>query len=303
MIKKCIIVKGGGRLRKVVFIVVLLWLVLSLPVWAVENIDSEIARVASALKGEYTLGKPVQVEELTIIPVVKTNVVSFGSDQGSPFQMIFGGISLDPVALLIIKDGEFQIYNITAPDTGIGEIFETIPGLLPQTQALSEEGKQKLIDKGRESLQKKDFESAKQIFEDLLKSCPEFADAHALLGQALGELAQTTADLNKKIQYGMEAFQEFARALEIDPNNPYALVARGYARLMVPPPLGGADMAIEDFNLVIEKHPEFIDAYIGLAEAYGKKGDKEKAKEFFNKVLELDPENVRAKEGLSKLNM
>ena len=26
-------------------------------------------------------------------------------------------------------------------------------------------------------------------------------------------------------------------------------------------------------------------------------------KEFFNKVLELDPENVRAKEGLSKLNM
>ena len=32
----------------------------------------------------------------------------------------------------------------------------------------------------------------------------------------------------------MEAFREFARALEIEPDNPYALVARGYARLMVP---------------------------------------------------------------------
>ena len=289
-------------MKKIVFMVILIWLVMSLSVWAVESIDSEITRITSALKGEYTLGKPVIIGELTIIPVVKTNVLSFGSDKNSSFQMIFGGISLEPVAILVAKDGIFQIYNIGEPDAGVGEIFETIPGLLPQTQTLSEGAKQELIKKGRESLQKKDFENAKQIFEDLLKNNPEVADAHALLGQALGELAQSTADLNKKIQYGMEAFREFARALEIEPDNPYALVARGYARLMVPPPLGGVDMAIEDFNLVINKHPEFIDAYIGLAEAYSKKGDQEKAKEYFNKVLELDPENVQAKEGLSRLN-
>jgi len=289
-------------LKKIVFMVILIWLVMSLSVWAVESIDSEITRITSALKGEYTLGKPVIIGELTIIPVVKTNVLSFGSDKNSSFQMIFGGISLEPVAILVAKDGIFQIYNIGEPDAGVGEIFETIPGLLPQTQTLSENAKQELIKKGRESLQKKDFEKARQIFEDLLKNSPELADAHALLGQALGELAQSTADLNKKIQYGMEAFREFARALEIEPDNPYALVARGYARLMVPPPLGGVDAAIEDFNLVINNHPEFIDAYIGLAEAYSKKGDQEKAKEYFNKVLELDPENVQAKEGLSRLN-
>ena len=289
-------------MKKIVFMVILIWLVMSLSVWAVESIDSEITRITSALKGEYTLGKPVIIGELTIIPVVKTNVLSFGSDKNSSFQMIFGGISLEPVAILVAKDGIFQIYNIGEPDAGVGEIFETIPGLLPQTQTLSEGAKQELIKKGRESLQKKDFEKARQIFEDLLKNSPELADAHALLGQALGELAQSTADLNKKIQYGMEAFREFARALEIEPDNPYALVARGYARLMVPPPLGGVDMAIEDFNLVINNHPEFIDAYIGLAEAYSKKGDQEKAKEYFNKVLELDPENVQAKEGLSRLN-
>ena len=289
-------------MKKIVFMVILIWLVMSLSVWAVESIDSEITRITSALKGEYTLGKPVIIGELTIIPVVKTNVLSFGSDKNSSFQMIFGGISLEPVAILVVKDGIFQIYNIGEPDASVGEIFETIPGLLPQTQTLSENAKQELIKKGRESLQKKDFEKARQIFEDLLKNSPELADAHALLGQALGELAQSTADLNKKIQYGMEAFREFARALEIEPDNPYALVARGYARLMVPPPLGGVDMAIEDFNLVINKHPEFIDAYIGLAEAYSKKGDQEKAKEYFNKVLELDPENVQAKEGLSRLN-
>jgi len=297
--------EGGERLKKVVYIVVLLVLVLSLPVCAEERkeiIHPEIARIASALKGEYALGKPVIIGELTIIPVVKTNVLSFGSDKNSSFQMIFGGISLEPVAVLVVKDGIFQIYNIGEPDAGVGKIFETIPGLLPQTQTLSESAKQELIKKGRESLQKKDFENAKQIFEDLLKNNPELADAHALLGQALGELAQSTADLNKKIQYGMEAFREFARALEIEPDNPYALVARGYARLMVPPPLGGVDAAIEDFNLVINSHPEFIDAYIGLAEAYSKKEDHEKAKEYFNKVLGLDPENVQAKEGLSRLN-
>jgi len=297
--------EGCERLKKVVYIVVLLVLVLSLPVCAEERkeiIHPEIARIASALKGEYALGKPVIIGELTIIPVVKTNVLSFGSDKNSSFQMIFGGISLEPVAILVVKDGIFQIYNIGEPDAGVGKIFETIPGLLPQTQTLSESAKQELIKKGRESLQKKDFENAKQIFEDLLKNNPELADAHALLGQALGELAQSTADLNKKIQYGMEAFREFARALEIEPDNPYALVARGYARLIVPPPLGGADMAIEDFNLVINKHPEFVDAYLGLAEAYVRKGEKEKAKEYFNKVLELNPGNSKAIEGLSRLS-
>ena len=51
--------------------VILIWLVMSLSVWAVESIDSEITRITSALKGEYTLGKPVIIGELTIIPVVK----------------------------------------------------------------------------------------------------------------------------------------------------------------------------------------------------------------------------------------
>ena len=86
-------------MKKIVFMVILIWLVMSLSVWAVESIDSEITRITSALKGEYTLGKPVIIGELTIIPVVKTNVLSFGSDKNSSFQMIFGGISLEPVAI------------------------------------------------------------------------------------------------------------------------------------------------------------------------------------------------------------
>jgi len=96
----------------------------------------------------------------------------------------------------------------------------------------------------------------------------------------------------------MEAFQEFARALEIEPDNPYALTARGYARLIVPPPLGGADVAIEDFTKAIEKNPEHVDAYFGLAEAYKKKGEIEKADEMYKKILEIDPENEQAQQEL-----
>ena len=39
-----------------------------------------------------------------------------------------------------------------------------------------------------------------------------------------------------------------------------------------------------------------LDVYKRQAEAYGRKSDQEKAKEFFNKVLELDPENVQTKQ-------
>jgi len=295
----CIMIEGGEGLKKIVLMVVVLLFVLSFPIWA-SDISTEIARIASALKGEYTLGNPVIVGELTILPVVKTSVLSLGNGEKSSFQWLAGGISLEPVALVVIKNGELRVYNVGGPETGIGEIVEALPGVEPQIKAIAEDAIRELMDKGKESLKNKNFAEAKSIFEDIVRSSPDLADAHALLGQVLGELAQSSTDLNHKIRYGMEAFREFARALEIEPDNPYALIARGYARLIAPPPLGGVDVAIEDFSRAVEKDPKLVEAYLGLAEAYQKKGDKEKADENYKKVLELDPENKQAREGLSK---
>jgi len=285
--------------RKIGLTVVVLFLVLSIPVLA-EDISGEIARIAAALKGDYSLGNPVTVGEFTILPVVKTSVLSVGSGEKARSQWIAGGISLEPVALVIIKGEEVQVYSVGGPEKGIQEIVKELPGMKPKETVISSEKIQELMEKGKESLKNRDLDGAKKIFEDIIQSSPNLADAHALLGQVLGELAQSTIDLNQKIRYGMEAFREYARALEIEPDNPYALTARGYARLMSPPPLGGVDLAIEDFSKAIEKDPKLVEAYLGLAEAYTKKGEKEKADENYKKVLELDPENKRAKEGLGE---
>jgi len=293
-------IRGGGILkRKIGLMVVVLFLVLSIPVLA-EDISGEIARIAAALKGDYSLGNPVTVGEFTILPVVKTSVLSVGSGEKARSQWIAGGISLEPVALVIIKGEEVQVYSVGGPEKGIQEIVKELPGMKPKETVISSEKIQELMEKGKESLKNRDLDGAKKIFEDIIQSSPNLADAHALLGQVLGELAQSTIDLNQKIRYGMEAFREYARALEIEPDNPYALTARGYARLMSPPPLGGVDLAIEDFSKAIEKDPKLVEAYLGLAEAYTKKGEKEKADENYKKVLELDPENKRAKEGLGE---
>ena len=293
-------IRGGGILKKKIgLMVVVLFLALSVPVLAAD-ISGEIARIAAALKGDYSLGNPVTVGELTILPVVKTSVLSAGSGEKARSQWIAGGISLEPVALVIIKGEEVQVYSVGGPESGIQEIMKELSGMKPKGMVISSEKIQELMEKGKESLKKKDLDGAKKIFEDIIQSSPNLADAHALLGQVLGELAQSTIDLNQKIRYGMEAFREFARALEIEPDNPYALTARGYARLMSPPPLGGVDLAIEDFSKAIEKDPELVEAYLGLAEAYTKKGEKEKADENYKKVLELDPENKRAKDGLGE---
>ncbi len=293
-------IRGGGILkRKIGLTVVVLFLVLSIPVLA-EDISGEIARIAAALKGDYSLGNPVTVGEFTILPVVKTSVLSVGSGEKARSQWIAGGISLEPVALVIIKGEEVQVYSVGGPEKGIQEIVKELPGMKPKETVISSEKIQELMEKGKESLKNRDLDGAKKIFEDIIQSSPNLADAHALLGQVLGELAQSTIDLNQKIRYGMEAFREYARALEIEPDNPYALTARGYARLMSPPPLGGVDLAIEDFSKAIEKDPKLVEAYLGLAEAYTKKGEKEKADENYKKVLELDPENKRAKEGLGE---
>ncbi|MCX6088948.1 MAG: tetratricopeptide repeat protein, partial [Candidatus Atribacteria bacterium] len=177
-----------------------------------------------------------------------------------------------------------------------------LPVQTPVKKALPDEKIKELLEKGKESLKNKKFDDARKTFEGIIQTNPDLSDAHALLGQALGELAQTSNDLNQKIRFGMEAFQEFAKALEINPDNPYALVARGYARMVIPPPLGGMDLALEDFSKAVASNPQMVEGYSGLGEAYLKKGDKGKAKESFKKVLELDPKNKRAKEALNKIS-
>jgi tetratricopeptide (TPR) repeat protein len=64
---------------------------------------------------------------------------------------------------------------------------------------------------------------------------------------------------------------------------------------------GNYDEAIKNFDIAIEKHPEFYAAYIALAKAFRGKADITTTEKYYNKAKSIDPKDPRAYEGLGAL--
>ncbi len=281
------------RLTLAIFFIILF----SFTVYGQELYFEELEDVISRFSGEIAVGEAVTIEDFTIVPLLRLRVFSGGSKPGTLVDWFAGGFELEPVAMVVIREGDFKIFSLNGT---------TLPTLFPlaedeQVKDLSKEEQEDLFQEGVRKLEEGKIEEAKEIFEYLLQLRPENADTHAFLGRAYAKLAENVPEMEKKIQYGMDAFREFSKALEIDPDNPYALTARGYARLMVPPPLGGADLAIEDFTRALDGDPESIEAHLGMAHIYVSRGNYEKAREHYQMVIELDPDNQRAIKELQRL--
>ncbi|HSV32275.1 MAG TPA: tetratricopeptide repeat protein [Atribacteraceae bacterium] len=259
------------------------------------NLGEELANIFSEVKGTVTVGEPVVYGEHTIIPVVRWRLFAAGSTPGRGFDWQAGGVEIEPLALILLTKDTFQVIRIAEGYLPPDELAEE--DVLP----LGDEDFERLLSEGSALMRSGMLEQAREIFEILVRSRPDSAQAHAMLGHVYGLLAEKAPELGEKIRYGMDAFREFARALEIDPENPHALMARGYARMIVPPPLGGVELAIEDFSLALEHDPNLVLAMTGLAEAYLSIGNIDRARELFEQALSIEPENAQALRGLNKI--
>jgi len=262
-----------------------------------QELSEELADVVARFSGRITVGEVIEVEDFTLVPLIRLRVLAGESRPGALLNWSAAGLELEPVAMVVIREGELEVFPLN------GHAF---PALFPLPEPepepeLSEEEQAELFQKGLRYLQEGEAVEARNIFESLLLYRPECADTHAFLGWAYADLADRASELEQKIEYGMDAFREFSWALEIDPDNPYALTARGYARLVVPPPLGGADLAKEDFTRALDKDSSNVEARLGLAQVYVSQGDEEKAREHYRIILEMDPDNERAGKGLRRL--
>lgn len=75
-----------------------------------------------------------------------------------------------------------------------------------------------LIEQGRASFQKGDFDAAAQTLEKAVKATPTIAEAHYLLGAAYGQQAQK-ASVFSKMSLAGKAREHLERAVQLDPNH------------------------------------------------------------------------------------
>ena len=109
-----------------------------------------IEKVRQLVDVSTIVGEPIKLsEEITVIPVSKVTYgfASGGADFPSKGSAeLFGGgggsgITINPVAFLILKDGEVTLKHITANDNAVERVVNMVPELIDKVSGIADKVK------------------------------------------------------------------------------------------------------------------------------------------------------------------
>lgn len=112
-------------------------------------LETTIEKVKNLVSVSTIIGDPMQIEGMTIIPVSKVTYgfASGGSDFPSKSnQEIFGGgggagVTITPVAFLVISDGEVTLKHITAFDNAAERVVNLVPEMFDKVTSVVNKAK------------------------------------------------------------------------------------------------------------------------------------------------------------------
>lgn len=138
-------------------------------------LETTIEKVKNLVSVSTIIGEPMQVEGgVTIIPVSKVTYgfASGGSDFPSKSNKeIFGGgggagVTITPVAFLVISDGEVTIKHITAFDNAAERVVNLVPEMFDKVTSVVNKAKK---EKAQQEQQAEDDALVSAAIEDLTK--------------------------------------------------------------------------------------------------------------------------------------
>ncbi|MDP6416561.1 MAG: spore germination protein GerW family protein [Gammaproteobacteria bacterium] len=105
---------------------------------AVEDlIQTVLEELRNIAQTEVHVGKPMEVGNAHVIPVSKISM-GFGAGgiggEGEHGQGrgTGGGVSVEPVAFLVVREDDVQLLHLQAPGSPIGQLMELIPDIIDQ---------------------------------------------------------------------------------------------------------------------------------------------------------------------------
>ena len=113
-------------------------------------LSTTIEKVRQLVDVSTIVGEPIHLsEEITVIPVSKVTYgfASGGSDFPSKSNaQLFGGgggagITINPVAFLVLKNGEVTLKHITANDNAAERIVNMIPDVIDKVTEVADKAK------------------------------------------------------------------------------------------------------------------------------------------------------------------
>ena len=113
-------------------------------------LSTTIEKVRQLVDVSTIVGEPIHLsEEITVIPISKVTYgfASGGTDFPSKSNaQIFGGgggagVTINPVAFLVLKDGEVTLKHITSNDNAAERIVNMIPDVIDKVSGIAEKAK------------------------------------------------------------------------------------------------------------------------------------------------------------------
>ena len=97
---------------------------------------------------EVHVGKPMQLGDTFVVPVSKISMGfgagGFGADvDAKQGQGTGGGVSVEPVAFLVVRHDQVELLHVNAPGSPAGKLIELLPDVIEQVTAYIQHTKER----------------------------------------------------------------------------------------------------------------------------------------------------------------
>jgi uncharacterized spore protein YtfJ len=106
-----------------------------------ELVKTVLSELRAITKTETVVGKPIEVGDTTLVPVSKISV-GFGVGGGKKNskdgqgEATGGGISIEPVAFFVVREGKVDLVSVKKEDIGLGKFIELVPQIVEKVKDL-----------------------------------------------------------------------------------------------------------------------------------------------------------------------
>ncbi len=113
-----------------------------------ELVKAVLSELRQITRTETVIGKPLELKEITIIPVCKISL-GFGAgggaakDEAGGGEASGGGAKIEPVAFFVVKGQKVELVSIHKQNENLSRVIELVPEILEKTTSFTKKKKEK----------------------------------------------------------------------------------------------------------------------------------------------------------------